>query len=106
MWALLSHSELARSPLLRAFLDLDKAIARAQQQRWVALRHSCQWQSHNTRHCCVANRPQMQTRRGGSCMFSAMVAVTAVCQRLRGWGWLLGSCLLLACNLAHTSLLG
>ncbi|WIA36554.1 hypothetical protein OEZ86_007846 [Tetradesmus obliquus] len=33
LWALLTRSELARSPLLRAFLDLDKAIARAQQQR-------------------------------------------------------------------------
>lgn len=48
LWALLSRSELARSPLLRAFLELDKAIA---QQRY-------------TRGTCIrkGNYPKLETK--------------------------------------------
>lgn len=34
MWRLISKPEVARSTVLKAFLDFEKALQRAQQQRW------------------------------------------------------------------------
>lgn len=43
LWALIGRPELARSHALRQFLEFDKAMARAQQHRWVGLYDvSCQ----------------------------------------------------------------